>query len=68
MLSYFRLKRLSPNTRIILGRLVPFAAVASAGALNVFLIRREEIRRGIEYLSDTNIRESCKERRLAKRS
>ncbi len=43
-----RLKRLSPNTRIILGRLVPFAAVASAGALNVFLMRGEEIRRGID--------------------
>ncbi|EXJ68373.1 uncharacterized protein A1O5_08165 [Cladophialophora psammophila CBS 110553] len=43
-----RLKRLSPNTRLILGRLVPFAAVASAGALNVFLMRSEEIRRGID--------------------
>ena len=29
-------------------RLVPFAAVASAGALNVFLMRGEEIRRGID--------------------
>jgi len=27
---------------------VPFAAVASAGALNVFLMRVEEIRRGID--------------------
>jgi hypothetical protein len=43
-----RLKRLSPNARMILGRLVPFAAVASAGALNVFLMRGEEIRRGID--------------------
>ncbi|OCT50190.1 putative transport protein fsf1 [Cladophialophora carrionii] len=43
-----RLKRVSPNTRLILGRLVPFAAVASAGALNVFLMRGEEIRRGID--------------------
>jgi hypothetical protein len=33
---------------MILGRLVPFAAVASAGALNVFLMRGEEIRRGID--------------------
>ena len=32
----------------MLGRLVPFAAVASAGALNVFLMRGEEIRRGID--------------------
>lgn len=31
-----------------LGRLVPFAAVASAGALNVFLMRGEEIRTGID--------------------
>ena len=43
-----RLKRLSPTTRNTLGRLVPFAAVASAGALNVFLMRAEEIRRGID--------------------
>lgn len=43
-----RLKKVSPNTRLILGRLVPFAAVASAGALNVFLMRGEEIRRGID--------------------
>ncbi|KAK4545336.1 hypothetical protein LTR36_003516 [Oleoguttula mirabilis] len=43
-----RLKRLSPAARITLGRLVPFAAVASAGALNVFLMRGEEIRKGID--------------------
>jgi hypothetical protein len=43
-----RLKSLSPNTRLVLSRLVPFAAVASAGALNVFLMRGEEIRRGID--------------------
>ena len=43
-----RLKRVSPNTKMILGRLVPFAAVASAGALNVFLMRGEEIRQGID--------------------
>ncbi|MCJ1310335.1 hypothetical protein MMC25_003999 [Agyrium rufum] len=46
-----RLKRVSPGTRIVLGRLVPFAAVASAGALNVFLMRGEEIRRGIDVFS-----------------
>jgi len=33
---------------MILTRLVPFAAVASAGALNVFLMRGEEMRRGID--------------------
>lgn len=43
-----RLKGISPNTRMLLGRLVPFAAVASAGALNVFLMRGDEIRRGID--------------------
>lgn len=43
-----RLKGVSPGTRVILGRLVPFAAVASAGALNVFLMRGEEIRKGID--------------------
>lgn len=43
-----RLKSISPATKTILTRLVPFAAVASAGALNVFLMRGEEIRRGID--------------------
>jgi sideroflexin-5 len=43
-----RLKGISPGARVILGRLVPFAAVASAGALNVFLMRGEEIRKGID--------------------
>lgn len=43
-----RLKRLSPGTKTVLTRLVPFAAVASAGALNVFLMRGEEIRKGID--------------------
>ncbi|OAA58627.1 mitochondrial cation transporter [Niveomyces insectorum RCEF 264] len=43
-----RLTRLQPTTRLVLGRLVPFAAVASAGALNVFLMRGEEMRRGID--------------------
>ncbi|KAL1637835.1 lumenal Hsp70 protein [Neofusicoccum ribis] len=43
-----RLKRVSPTTRTILSRLVPFAAVVSAGVVNVFLMRGEEIRRGID--------------------
>lgn len=43
-----RLRRVSPALRATLGRLVPFAAVASAGALNVFLMRSEEIRKGID--------------------
>jgi hypothetical protein len=52
-----RLKRVSPATKTILTRLVPFAAVASAGALNVFLMRGEEIRQGIDVypvLSDSD--------------
>lgn len=43
-----RLKGISPNTRLVLSRLVPFAAVSSASALNVFLMRSEEIRQGID--------------------
>ncbi|KAK9249461.1 Tricarboxylate/iron carrier [Lipomyces tetrasporus] len=42
-----RLNMLSTNSRLILGRLVPFAAVVSAGVVNVFLMRGEEIRKGI---------------------
>lgn len=52
-----RLKKVSPATKTILTRLVPFAAVASAGALNVFLMRGEEIRKGIDIypvLSDAD--------------
>lgn len=43
-----RLKNVKPSTKILLGRLVPFAAVATAGVINVFLMRGEEIRRGID--------------------
>lgn len=43
-----RLKRISPSARLVLGRLVPFAAVASAGFLNVFLMRGQEMRTGID--------------------
>lgn len=43
-----RLRGLSTSTKLTLTRLVPFAAVATAGALNVFLMRSEEIRRGID--------------------
>jgi hypothetical protein len=54
-----RLKSLSPNARLIAGRLVPFAAVASAGALNVFLMRGEEIRQGIDvYPALTDVEKS----------
>ncbi|KOS19211.1 putative mitochondrial transport protein [Escovopsis weberi] len=40
--------RVAPATRAVLSRLVPFAAVASAGALNVYLMRRGEIAAGID--------------------
>lgn len=48
-----KLKNIKPSTRLILGRLVPFAAVVSAGIVNVFLMRGNEIRKGISvYDSD----------------
>ncbi|VUC32011.1 unnamed protein product [Clonostachys rosea] len=40
--------KVSVGTRNILQRLVPFAAVASAGALNAYLMRRKEIETGID--------------------
>ncbi|KFA70022.1 hypothetical protein S40285_02018 [Stachybotrys chlorohalonatus IBT 40285] len=40
--------KVSVSTRNILSRLVPFAAVASAGALNTYLMRRGEILSGID--------------------
>jgi hypothetical protein len=40
--------RVSDAARNILRRLVPFAAVASAGALNAYLMRRGEIQTGID--------------------
>lgn len=43
-----RLTRVKPATRVALGRLIPFAAVVSAGVVNVFLMRSEEIRQGID--------------------
>jgi tricarboxylate carrier len=42
-----RLKNISANTKMILGRLVPFAAVVSAGVVNVFAMRSQEIKKGI---------------------
>ncbi|KAM0514105.1 hypothetical protein ACHAPE_007196 [Trichoderma viride] len=40
--------KVSPSTRNVLSRLVPFAAVATAGALNAYLMRRGEIVTGID--------------------
>lgn len=48
--------KVSDGTRNILKRLVPFAAVATAGALNAYLMRRGEIQTGIDVrpvLSET---------------
>jgi len=58
-----RLKRVSPSTRLVLGRLVPFAAVASAGFLNVFLMRGEEMRTGIDVFPVVS--EAIKEKQAA---
>lgn len=61
-----RLKGLSPGTRLILGRLVPFAAVSSATALNVLLMRGEEMRRGIDiYPSKSSSSSSSSERKVS---
>lgn len=59
-----RLRSLTPVTRTTLTRLVPFAAVASAGALNVLLMRGEEIRKGIDVfpaLSEAEMKRREKE-------
>lgn len=40
--------KVSQSARNILKRLVPFAAVATAGALNAYLMRRGEIKTGID--------------------
>lgn len=48
-----RLKSLQPTTRMVLGRLVPFAAVVSAGIANVFLMRSEELKHGISVYDST---------------
>lgn len=46
-----RLRNISANTRTILSRLVPFAAVVCAGVVNVGLMRSEELRRGISVFN-----------------
>lgn len=47
-----KLKNISPSTRTVLSRLVPFAAVVSAGIVNVFLMRSEEIKKGISVFDN----------------
>lgn len=46
-----RLRNVAPATKMVLGRLVPFAAVVSAGVANVFLMRSEELKKGITVFS-----------------
>ncbi|KAJ9080044.1 Sideroflexin FSF1 [Entomophthora muscae] len=41
---------LSPHKAYLMGRCIPFAAVASASSLNVFLMRRKEITQGIKVM------------------
>lgn len=59
-----RLRNITPNTRLILGRLVPFAAVVTAGIVNVFLMRGNEIRKGISVF-DSNGDEVGKSKKAA---
>lgn len=47
-----KLKNINPSTKVILSRLVPFAAVVSAGIANVFLMRSEEIKKGISVFDE----------------
>lgn len=58
-----RMKRLSPSARTMMTRLVPFTAVAFAGVLNVFLMRGEEIRQGIDVFPSES--EASREKREA---
>jgi tricarboxylate carrier len=45
---------LSPSVRLLASRFVPFVAVASAGSLNVILMRRNELVNGIQIIDDKN--------------
>lgn len=47
-----RLKNILAGTKLVLGRLVPFAAVISAGVTNVFLMRSGELKKGISVFDD----------------
>ncbi|GAA6010685.1 hypothetical protein JCM10207_005797 [Rhodosporidiobolus poonsookiae] len=46
--------RVSPTTRALLGKLVPFAAVASAGCVNIGLMRWKEMRDGISIYAPSD--------------
>jgi sideroflexin-5 len=47
-----RLRNLPPTTRLVLTRLVPFAAVVSAGIANIAVMRAEEVTNGIQIFDD----------------
>lgn len=49
-----RLRSLSPTARSLLGKFVPFVAVASAGCVNIGLMRWKEIRDGIDIFPPTD--------------
>lgn len=51
-----RLKRVSPKTKLVMLRLIPFAAVVAAGIVNVFLMRSQELKKGIT-VSDAETKE-----------
>ncbi|CCD24909.1 Fsf1p NDAI_0E00930 [Naumovozyma dairenensis CBS 421] len=59
-----KLKNVTPNTKLILGRLIPFAAVVTAGIVNVFLMRGNEIQKGISVY-DSNGDEVGKSKKAA---
>lgn len=47
-----RARNMSPSTRAMLGRAVPFVAVAAAGTLNVILMRQKELSDGIDVTDE----------------
>ncbi|GAA5994023.1 hypothetical protein JCM11641_000048 [Rhodosporidiobolus odoratus] len=49
-----RLRGISPTTKALLGKLVPFAAVASAGCVNIGLMRWKEMRDGISVYAPSD--------------
>jgi len=49
-----KIKSISPGTKSLLMKLVPFTAVAAAGTVNVFLMRGKEIRQGIDVYDQDN--------------
>lgn len=63
-----RIKSLSAGTRALLSRLVPFAAVVSAGMLNVYLMRRQEIENGITVFEEKTNKPLGKSRTAAKKA